>query len=98
MLEKLTAENFSPLVEQEFQIELEHNKTLLVRLIEVTINNQSEEREGRQSFSILFRGPRDIQFEQGTYQVSHETLGEHSIFLVPIGPDDKGMCIEAVFN
>jgi hypothetical protein len=98
MLEKLTAENFSPLLEQEFQIELEHNKTLLVRLIEVSINNQSEQREGRQSFSIIFRGPRDFPFEQGTYQVSNETLGEVHIFLVPIGPDEKGLCMEAVFN
>ena len=98
MLEKLTFEDFSPLREQEFQIELEHNTTLVVRLIDITINNPKDERGGRQSFSIVFRGPRDLEMTQGTYPVSHEELGEFNLFLVPIGPDEKGMCFEAVFN
>ncbi len=98
MLEKLTFEDFSPLLEQKFQIKLEDNTTLVVQLTETTINENSAERNGRQSFSIVFRGPRNLEMTQGIYPVSHEELGEFSIFLVPIGPDEKGMCFEAVFN
>ena len=98
MLEKLTADDFSPLLNEEFQISLEGNITLLVQLIDVTINRQKEERNWRQSFSLVFRGPRDIELSQGTYPVTHDQLGKLQIFLVPIGPDEKGMCLEAVFN
>jgi hypothetical protein len=98
MLEKLTGSDFSPLLKQKFQIKLEGNTTLVVQLTEVTINENSDERNGRQSFSIVFRGPRDLELTQGMYPVSHEELGEFSLFLVPIGPDEKGMCFEAVFN
>ena len=98
MLENLTADNFSPLLNQEFQIKLDTNTTLMVQLIEVTINKQLEEREGRQSFSIVFQGPRDLELTQGMYPISHEKIGEFDLFLVPIGPDDQGMCFEAVFN
>ena len=98
MLEKLTASDFSPLLEQKFQIKLAGNTTLVVQLTEVTISKNIDERNGRQSFSIVFRGPRDLEMTQGMYPVSHEKLGEFNLFMVPIGPDEKGLCYEAVFN
>ncbi len=98
MLENLTADDFSPHLNQEFQIQLDTNTTLMVQLTEVTINKQLEERNGRQSFSLVFRGPRDLELTQGIYPMSHDKIGEVDLFLVPIGPDEKGMCFEAVFN
>jgi len=49
-------------------------------------------------FSLLFRtnGPADLP--QHTYRVEHDALGELDLFLVPIGPDDVGMRLEAIFN
>jgi hypothetical protein len=35
---------------------------------------------------------------QQIYQVEHPTLGSFELFLVPVGPDEQGMCYEAVFN
>ena len=32
------------------------------------------------------------------YRVEHEDIGSFEIFLVPIGPDEKGMKYEAVFT
>jgi len=35
-------------------------------------------------FSLLFRGPRDQEFGQGNYRLTHETIGQVELFLVPI--------------
>jgi uncharacterized protein DUF6916 len=32
------------------------------------------------------------------HRVEHEELGALDVFLVPIGPDQAGMCYEAVFG
>jgi hypothetical protein len=49
-------------------------------------------------FSVFFRGPRSPVLPQGIYRLEHEKLGTLEIFLVPVGPDGKGMGYEAVFN
>ena len=48
-------------------------------------------------------GHRVVELEdepvaQGTYQVSHPTLGGFSLFLVPVGPSTDGLLLEAVVN
>lgn len=35
-------------------------------------------------FSLLFRGPREQEFGQGNYRLTHEAIGEVELFLVPI--------------
>lgn len=35
---------------------------------------------------------------QGMYDVHHPTLGILNLFVVPVGPDGKGMCYEITFN
>lgn len=89
---------FKPLLNQNFNIQLQNNTTLVVRLIEVTPTPQYNTDTSRESFAIVFRGPRDISIPQGMYSLEHETAETIEIFLVPIGPDEKGMCFEAVFN
>lgn len=55
--------------------------------------------QAREPFTLLFRAPsKDLYLPQGTYALEgggHEIL---HVFLVPVGPDDLGMCFEAVFN
>jgi hypothetical protein len=94
----MNAKFFEPLINQNFNIQLKNNTTLVVRLIEVTVGPQFNENAPRVPFSIVFRGPRDILLSQGIYSLEHETAGNFEIFLVPIGPDEKGMRFEAVFN
>ena len=48
--------------------------------------------------ALLFRGPREPVFPQRIHVLSSPDAGNMHIFLVPIGPDDKGMRYEAVFN
>lgn len=42
-----------------------------------------------ESFSALFRGAEDKPFDQGTYKVNHDKLGEMEVFLTRvISPED----------
>ena len=54
-----------------------------------------------EAFSILFRGPREQEFDQGNYRLEHKTLGEVNLFLVPIldpQPSDDRICYQAVIS
>ncbi len=53
----------------------------------------------RAPFSLIFRSPGERRHApQQIYTVRHPELGEIEIFLVPIGPDERGMRYEAVFT
>jgi hypothetical protein len=47
-------------------------------------------------FSLLFHGPSEPWSPQGTFRVEHADLGSEELFLVPLGPDERGMRYEAV--
>jgi hypothetical protein len=53
---------------------------------------------GHEAYSLVFRGAPDLLLDQHIYPLRNATLGDMELFLVPIGPDDKGMRFEAVFN
>lgn len=50
------------------------------------------------AFSLIFNGPAEPALGQNTYGVANETLGDFSLFMVPIGADDTGRQYQAVFN
>jgi hypothetical protein len=55
--------------------------------------------ERKQSFSLLFQHSFDDKYLlQQSYKVTHYSLGELFIFLVPLGPGKDGMEYEAVFT
>jgi hypothetical protein len=58
----------------------------------------SNEQGGMERFSAFFSGPREPFLPQGIYQMSHESMGEFELFLVPIASRDQGFSYEAVFN
>jgi hypothetical protein len=104
MLDKLTSGDFARYKNQEFRIHdaSDSTESLIAELIEVTelgTTNASGKGEAtRRPFSIIFRGPADQILPQRTYRVEHEAMGSLDVFLVPIGPDDRGMRYEAVFT
>lgn len=54
---------------------------------------------GRTPFSVVVRsGPVDQHWPQGTYALVHPDHGELPLFMVPIGPDESGMCYEVNFS
>lgn len=52
----------------------------------------------RQPFSVVLQAENAANHGQQLYQLSHPAIGEQSLFLVPIGPGEEGMCYEIVFN
>lgn len=98
MLDQLTSEHFSSHINQNFSIILPDETSISAELIEVTVNKAPGESSRRKSFSLVFRTDGEPKFDQGIYTVRHENMPELDIFLVPIGPDSKGFCYEAIFN
>ena len=103
MLDKLTHTSFEPYLHHSFSIRAGDGDPLNVELISVTElsgggAHASSEGE-RTPFSIIFRSASsEPVLQQAIYTVEHPELGALGIFLVPIGPDEHGLCYEAVFN
>lgn len=74
-----------------FEITID-SKNIKLSLIGAEMTNSAN------SFSLVFRGPVATVLNQGTYQFTHNSLGEFNIFIVPIDPDEEGQRYEAIFN
>jgi hypothetical protein len=98
MLEELKIGDFSGRVGEKFRVG-EAGAAVELTLIEATDLSRADAPGPRRSpFSLVFRGPLAPVMPQRTYPIEHAALGRLEIFLVPIGPDGKGMRYEAVFN
>jgi hypothetical protein len=97
MLQDLTSSSFSEHLGSTFRIQLGGGKSLDAELFEVLLH-EPHGGPRKQPFSIHLRGPRGAVLPQAIYHVEHEQMGPMEVFLVTIGPDEKGMRYEAVFN
>jgi hypothetical protein len=95
MLESFTLETFSGRIGEAFRVRPDASVSLDFELISAT---GLGDRSGGRPFSIVFRGPNDVPLPQRIYSMEHPHIGAFDLFLVPIGPDGKGMRYEAVFN
>lgn len=94
-----TRDQFAAQLGSQFSVDLGDGESLDLTLTEVT--PLGERREGDriiESFSLIFEGPPSILLHQRTFTVRHPTLGEHPIFLVPLGPEGGVLRYEAIFN
>ena len=89
---------FTKLVGQEFEIALDASGPLILKLIEATGLESNTARPDGQPFTLVFRGPTDVELPQGTYDLRNDSLGQVAIFLVPFRQDEEGRFYEAVFN
>ena len=100
-LDQVTRTDFARCIGQQFQIEC-GGQAVTAELTTVTglgFNSTGVEGLGkRESFSLLFYAPKQWRYPQRIYRMSNPELGPLDIFLVPLGPDEKGMRLEAVFN
>ncbi|MEL6177960.1 MAG: hypothetical protein AAFS10_03360 [Myxococcota bacterium] len=92
---QLTRETFEPLVGTIFEVGAANDTVVAVSLIEVKPLGQGLERE---SFSLLFRFPAQINWPQGIRSMRHPDLDTIEMFLVPVGPGKTGVLYEAVFT
>ncbi len=99
MLDKLTKDDFTKCLNQEFLIHVAEQDPLETELIEVRgLVAAGDEPDRRQPFSLVFRGPKEAQLQQGVFHLENQTLGELDLFLVTIGADEEGLRHEAVFS
>ncbi len=85
-LSLLQAEDFHPLVGQEFKIQPETGRTVTLTLTEVkALPSNNRPHDVRQNpFSLLFQGPQHSCFQQGTYELAHRQFGRLPMLIVPI--------------
>jgi hypothetical protein len=96
MLTEITREDFAQCCGELFQLEL-GGKSVTAELDSVT-GRGFNAGSSRESFSVLFHAPKQFRYPQSIYRVSNLQIGELEIFLVPLGPNEKGMQLEAIFN
>ena len=97
MLDTLTKDIWSGYLNETFRVELGTDSALALELIEVSgLGDRPGAR--REPFSLLFRGPGEPILQQQIVELGHERMGAIALFLVPVGPDEQGMCYEAVFT
>ena len=96
MLDKLTHETFADLVDETFAVHGEWGSLDLI-LVECS-KFPHHDKNRREPFSLVFRGPLEPALPQSIYNLNNETLRSLDIFLVPIGPDKGGMQYQAVFD
>ena len=69
--------------------------------IELTLKSVTEglaASEDYECFSIEFQGSKQTPLEQGTFELTHETLGTFSLFMTPVEEDERSRTYQAVFN
>jgi hypothetical protein len=58
-------------------------------LVDVTNHaSRKQDQAGKEVFSLLFRGPKEMALQQNTYLIEHEKLGMFSFLIVPVRTRD----------
>ena len=102
MLEAFTIGTFAAHLGETFALRLDSATTLDLELIaatalsEATASGRPSQR--RTPFSIVFRGPLQPILPQRIYRMEHAAIGTFELFLVPVGPGERGMRYEAIFT
>ncbi len=97
-MSEFSLEHFAPLQGKRFILHGEETGSLSAELIEAK-PLATPGFQGRQPFTLLFKGPVSPVLPQSTYSVAHDSDSQAlDIFLVPVSADASGACYEAVFS
>lgn len=101
-LADVTLETFEPQVGSTFELEVTdaegERHVLGLELCEAKPSPAPPGDRGRPPFSLMFRGPAELQLPQATYALAHPELGTVEIFIVPVGAGTDGVDYQAVFT
>lgn len=97
LLEEIPLAAFEAALKTSFRLTLADAPPVELELSGV-IRARSGESSEYESFSLVFRGPRDPTLPQRIYRIEHDRIGAFDLFLVPIACEADGMKYEAVFN
>lgn len=103
MLEEFTHQTFDPLIGQRFEVVPTHGHPFVLQLSECRAAATAPPEDWalavrRHAFSLLFHARRDVVVPQQICRLRNARLGEFPLFLVPLGPDARGMRYEAVIS
>ncbi len=96
-LEEVTVEDFSRMVGAEFRVEREPGRSVPLELREAYTVGSPQTAGRRQPFSVIFRTPAGVCFQQDTYAVRNTELGTMRILLVPVDLPRKYSHLQAIF-
>jgi hypothetical protein len=96
MAELLTLDRFRPAVGEPFVVCDDRVDGLALVLAEA--RSLGPGYADREAFALLFHGPREPLLPQATYRLANERVGEHDIFIVPVGRTADGLEYEAIFT
>jgi hypothetical protein len=102
VLDRLTIDDFRPIIGRSFALDLDGDGTLELDLTEARTIEPDAPPTGpdghRTPFALLFRGPAEPLLPQRTYRLEQETVGALEIFIVPVACSDAGADYEAIFT
>ena len=95
----LTRAAFQAHLNTDFLIEDGDSKVTL-KLTEIEdLGSRRNARQGKEAFSLLFKGDHSTPLNQKTYLIHHESLGIFSFLIVPVMSRDKrSLHYEAIVN
>ena len=99
MLDGLSVDSFTPLVDQSFTVVAPGLDGFALRLVSAQTYRDApafDETDVRSPFRLTFRGPDDGILPQGTYRLEHDAI-QLEVFIVPLQPDAEGPVYEAIF-
>lgn len=96
--DRLDVTRFAPAVDTTFTARA-GDLAVSLRLVSATTRGAGgDDPESWTPFNLVFLGPVDPVLPQMTYRLEHPTVGDHDVFLVPVGRDGDGTHYEAVFG
>lgn len=98
MAVELTQEEFARHLNTKFRVAAETPEPVELELVEAeSYRPEPNEQQGLERFSAVFTGPPKYLLQQGVYNLTHEQMGDLTLFLVPVKTGNR-ILYEAVFN
>jgi hypothetical protein len=95
----LNMASFKSQLGTSFLINHEASKVKITLVNVTSLASRKQSAAGKEGFSLLFRGPREMTLKQDTYLIEHEQLGMFSFLVVPVGTKGtRTPYYEAVIN
>jgi hypothetical protein len=98
MLDTVTIDTFRPHLGEIFRV-IVGDEQMRVKLTEVSPwGPEASKGRPRVPFSLVFHTVPEAVVPQAIYRVESDAMEPMELFLVPLGPDERGMRYEAVFT
>ena len=96
-LDTLSLDSFAPRLGETFRVRVHPEQVVDMELVEARSLGTAAMRK-RGPFALLFKGPTSSILPQRIYRIEHDSVGDHDLFIVPVGPGHGGLLYEAIFT